>query len=102
MWLWDQDEGRLFLLGLEVVEGGADLTRSLASYLRGGRSSRWRRSEPSTSPVKARSVEPSIVIRFELIDPAEVVELLVTDRRGGLLRDTLHQVAVTTDRVDAS
>ena len=43
------------------------------------------------------AVDRDVVV---VVDPAEVVELLVAGERGGLVRDALHQAAVAGDRVD--
>ena len=95
----DQDEGRLFLLGLELVERCADLVEVVGVV--------------DVVNVPAVGLETLLDVFGEgevgaavdrdpvdVVDPEQVVELLVTGQRGGLVRDAFHHVAVTTDRVD--
>ena len=94
----DDDQRRPALLGLEALERAGDEAEVVGV------------ADPLHVPAIAHEARGDVVVVGDLgvavdrdvvvvVDPAEVVELLVAGERGGLVRDALHQAAVAGDRV---
>ncbi len=95
----DDDQRRAVLLGLEVVEAPGDLVEVV------------RVLHPGHVPLVTLEARLDVVLVGDrgvpvdrdvvvVVDPAEVVQLLVAGERGRLVRDALHEAPVPGDRVD--